>query len=206
MTLEAIKQYKVISIIRGVPSQYIPEVFDALYEGGIRLVEVTLNTNNALDMIEEMSKKYEGKMLIGAGTVMDEESACMAIGAGAKFVLTPILNIPTIHAVKERGAVCISGALTPTEIYTAYTHGSDLVKVFPAGSMGAGYIKDLKGPLPEIPIVPTGGIDVTNAAHYLEAGAVALGIGSSLVPAKEQYSREDFETIKLKSQKFALLA
>jgi 2-dehydro-3-deoxyphosphogluconate aldolase / (4S)-4-hydroxy-2-oxoglutarate aldolase len=203
LTLEAIKQHKIISIIRGVPGDYVPEIFDALYEGGIRLVEVTLNTDNALELIAELSKRYEGELLIGAGTVMDEESARLAINAGAKFILTPILDIPTIHAVKERGAVCISGALTPTEIYTAFTHGSDLVKVFPAGPMGAGYIKDLKGPMPQIPLVPTGGIDVSNAPHYLQAGAVALGIGSSLVPAKEHYTSCDFAEIKDKAGHFS---
>ncbi|PWW28262.1 2-dehydro-3-deoxyphosphogluconate aldolase/(4S)-4-hydroxy-2-oxoglutarate aldolase [Cytobacillus oceanisediminis] len=205
MTLEAIKQHKIISIIRGVPGEFIPQIFDALYEGGIRLVELTLNTDNALDLIADMSKRYGGKLLIGAGTVKDEENARLAIDAGAKFILTPILDIPTIHAVKERGAVCITGALSPTEIYTAFTHGSDLVKVFPAGPMGAGYIKDLKGPMPQIPLVPTGGIDVTNASSYLQVGAVALGIGSSLVPAKEQYSSADIAEIKAKAGQFLKL-
>ncbi|MFP7297926.1 bifunctional 4-hydroxy-2-oxoglutarate aldolase/2-dehydro-3-deoxy-phosphogluconate aldolase [Neobacillus niacini] len=202
MKIEHFKEHKIISIVRGIALEDAEQIFQTLYEEGIRLIEVTLNTESALTMINEMSRKFEGRMFVGAGTVLTPEMADQAIEAGAKFVLTPTVNVETIHTVKRAGVFCIAGALTPTEILTAYENGADLVKIFPAGTMGVNYIKDLKGPLPQIPTVPTGGIDITNASEFLSAGATALGVGSSIVKGKKGYKEEDFTELREKARRF----
>lgn len=194
MKLEDFKENKLISIIRGVSSKDVERIFQILAEEGIKLIEVTLNTNNALEIIKNMRAVYDGHLFIGAGTVLNPHMAQSAIDAGAQFLLTPTVNVETIKVAK--GIPCITGALTPTEILTAYEHGSTLVKIFPAGTMGVSYLKDLQGPLPQIPTVPTGGINTTNAKSYLEAGATALGIGSSLVKSKPDYNEDDFQQLR----------
>lgn len=202
MKIEQFKEHKIISIVRGIAVEDAEQIFQTLYEEGIRLIEVTLNTEHALTIISEMSRKFESRMFVGAGTVLTPEMAIQAIEAGAKFILTPTVNVETIHTVKRERIFCIAGALTPTEILTAYENGADLVKIFPAGTMGVNYLKDIQGPLPQIPTVPTGGIDVTNALKFLEAGATALGVGSSIVKGKKGYSEYDFAELRDKARMF----
>lgn len=180
--LQQILDHKIVAIIRGVAPADVPRVAEALYTGGIRLLEVTLNSPGALTAIETLSGQMEGRMLIGAGTVLAASDANNAIAAGARFIISPTWDSAVIRTARDAGVVSIPGAYTPTEVLQAYKAGGEIIKVFPAQS--AAYIKDLRGPLPHIPLMPTGGVNQENIGAFKNAGAVALGIGSSLVDAK----------------------
>ena len=157
---------------------------DAVCRGGIPIVEITMTVPGALDVIRELVKNCASDVLIGAGTVLNAEAARRCLDAGAQFLVSPGLNIQTIELAVREKMLMMAGALTPTEVITAWEAGSDLVKVFPCGQVGgAKYIKALKGPLPQIPLVPTGGVNLNTAAEFIEAGAVALGVGGELVQA-----------------------
>lgn len=200
-TLQTIKSHKIIPIIRGVSSEYMIGIAGALKKGGIHLIEVTLNSPEALESIRLLAEEFEGEMKIGAGTVLDAEEADSAIAAGADFILSPTVNEETIRLTKRYGKVSIPGAFTPTEILNAYESGGDVIKVFP-GNMGPQYIKDIRGPLPHIPLLPTGGINETNIQAFLSAGATGFGIGSSLVSATEEGTDESLHAVTLKAQTF----
>lgn len=182
--LDEIIKHKIVAIVRGADPKQTLVIAKALYEGGIRMMEITFNSLDPLSVIKDLSKNMSGKMLIGAGTILDPESALAAITAGAKFIISPTLNANTIEMTRRHGAVSIPGAYTPTEILTAYSCGGDIIKVFPAAS-NPNYLKEIKGPLPHIPIMPTGGINVSNIRDFRDAGAVAFGIGSALVNTRE---------------------
>jgi 2-dehydro-3-deoxyphosphogluconate aldolase/(4S)-4-hydroxy-2-oxoglutarate aldolase len=157
---------------------------DAVCRGGIPIVEITMTVPGALDVIRELEKNCASDVLIGAGTVLNAEAARRCLDAGAQFLVSPGLNIQTIELAVREKMLMMAGALTPTEVITAWEAGSDFVKVFPCGQVGgARYIKALKGPFPQIPLVPTGGVNLNTAAEFIEAGAVALGIGGELVQA-----------------------
>ncbi|GAA4749635.1 bifunctional 4-hydroxy-2-oxoglutarate aldolase/2-dehydro-3-deoxy-phosphogluconate aldolase [Flavisolibacter ginsenosidimutans] len=172
---------KIVAILRGLPADTVMPVVEALIKGGIKAVEITLNTPGAFDMIKEITAVFGNKLLTGAGTVMDVEQAAKAIDAGAGFIISPSLDLSTIAYTKAQNCVSIPGAFTATEIVTAYKAGADIVKVFPASHPQ--YIKDLQGPLSHIPMMPTGGVSLENIAAFQKAGAVAFGIGSALVPS-----------------------
>jgi 2-dehydro-3-deoxyphosphogluconate aldolase / (4S)-4-hydroxy-2-oxoglutarate aldolase len=182
--LSTILNTKIVAIIRGAAPVDVLPIVKSLYEGGIRAVEITLNSKNALAAIENVVSEMGDYMMVGAGTVLDAESARASLLSGAKFILSPTLDKDTIQMTKRYGAVSIPGALTPTEIFQAYQSGADLVKVFPASSFGPGYLKDIHGPLPQIPLLPTGGVDVNNIGAYLKAGAAGVAVASSLVNTK----------------------
>ncbi|MFP7288975.1 bifunctional 4-hydroxy-2-oxoglutarate aldolase/2-dehydro-3-deoxy-phosphogluconate aldolase [Shouchella clausii] len=184
-TLQAIYKHQLIAIIRGVPPENAVKIGSALKEGGIRLVEITLNSPDALESIRLLKRELGHEMKIGAGTVLDPEAAFSAIQAGADFILSPTVKAATIETTKRYGKVSIPGAYTPTEILSAYEHGADIVKVFPA-SAGPGYIKDIRGPLSHIPLLPTGRVNDQNIGAFKQAGAVGFGIGSSLVDGKAE--------------------
>lgn len=203
--LSQILQYKIVAIIRGANPADVVSIAEALYKGGVRLLEVTLNSSNALELVKELSGKMDNKLLIGAGTVLNASMAKQAINAGAKFIISPTLNIETIQVTKELGAVSIPGAFTATEILTAHESGADIVKVFPA-SVGPDYIKDIRGPLSHIPLMPTGGITLNNVSDYFKVGAVAVGIGSDLVNTKEQVNDVYLEQLKNKAIAFMQIA
>ena len=154
---------------------------DALLNGGQDILEVTMTTPNAIEMIGDASDKYRGSAIIGVGTVLDAETAENAIGAGAEFVVSPSLHKEVIDVCKSRGVVSIPGTFTATEVVSAWKGGADLIKVFPISEVGPSYIKALKGPLPDVHLIPTGGVDVNNAADFIKAGAYCLGVGGSLV-------------------------
>src|SRR5579884_4235297 len=155
---------------------------EAVAEGGIPIVEITMTVPGAVEVIGELAKSNSAGVLIGAGTVLDVENATRCRDAGAEFLVSPALNLETIEFAVQHGILIMAGALTPTEIVKAWKSGADFVKVFPCGQVGgAKYIKALKGPLPQIPLVPTGGVNLNTAAEFLEAGAEALGIGGELV-------------------------
>jgi len=180
--LSQILEHKIVAILRGMPPKDIEAIASALHEGGIRILEVTLNSENALPVIEQLSHVFKGKMLIGAGTVLDAKDARNAIDAGAAFLISPSLDITVIHVAKDAGVVSIPGAFTPTEILSAHNNGADIVKVFP--TLNADYIKNILAPLNHIRVMPTGGIDAGNIKLFAATGAVAFGIGSALVNSK----------------------
>ncbi|RCH56030.1 2-dehydro-3-deoxyphosphogluconate aldolase [Mucilaginibacter hurinus] len=188
-TLEQILEHKIVAIIRGADPNEVSRIAEALYAGGIRILEITLNSASPLAVIKKVSERMGDRMVIGAGTVLEVQEACDAVAAGAKFVLSPVVDQEVIRAAKDLGVVSIPGAYTATEVYRAYKCGADIVKVFPATSPA--YIKDLTGPLPQIPLLPTGGISLQNIAEYKKAGAVGFGMGTALVNTKlsvtEQY-------------------
>jgi 2-dehydro-3-deoxyphosphogluconate aldolase / (4S)-4-hydroxy-2-oxoglutarate aldolase len=174
---------RAIGVIRVQTAAGLFQLAQALLQGGLSCVEVTMTTPGALRAIEEASDKLEG-VLIGAGTVLDAPTARQAILAGAQFLVTPTVKPDVIEMAHRYGVVVIAGAMTPTEILTAWELGADMVKVFPADVLGPGYLKAVHGPLPQIPLVPTGGITAENAGAFIKAGAAVVCAGSWLVDKK----------------------
>ncbi|MGF9975676.1 bifunctional 4-hydroxy-2-oxoglutarate aldolase/2-dehydro-3-deoxy-phosphogluconate aldolase [Viridibacillus arvi] len=201
--LSSIQEQKIVTIIRNVPPRDILKVVSALSEGGISVIEITLNSPNALSMISEVTAQFGDKVIVGAGTVLDSESARAAILAGAKFIVSPTVDEETIKMTKRYGAISIPGAFTPTEILKAYEAGGDIIKVFPA-SLGTSYIKNILAPLPQIPLLPTGGIDETNINQFIKAGAIGCGIGSSLVNADEKINEEYLTQLTKKAKRLLI--
>ncbi|NQD64636.1 bifunctional 4-hydroxy-2-oxoglutarate aldolase/2-dehydro-3-deoxy-phosphogluconate aldolase [Bacillus haikouensis] len=200
--LSTIKQEKMIAIIRGSEPGDALAISKALYRGGVRAIEITLNSPGALTSIEKVRSEMADDLVVGAGTVLDPESARSALLAGAQFILSPSLHIDTIKMTKRYGAVSIPGAFTPTEILKAYEEGGDIIKVFPASSLGPDYVKDIHGPLPQIPLLPTGGIDLNNIAEYIAKGAAGVGLGSSLVNSKESVTEAYLEKLTQTARQF----
>jgi 2-dehydro-3-deoxyphosphogluconate aldolase/(4S)-4-hydroxy-2-oxoglutarate aldolase len=200
-TLSKILEHKIVVIIRGANPGDVLKIASALHEGGIRILEITFNSPNALSVVNELSTQMGEELLIGMGTVLDATTAKDAISAGAKFIISPTLNLKTIQATKKNGAVSIPGAFTATEILSAYEQGGDIIKVFPA-SVSPNYIRDLHGPFPQIPLMPTGGINIENIEEYLKAGSVAVGIGSALVDSKQEVTKEYLKQLTEKADEF----
>ncbi|MCD8795394.1 MULTISPECIES: bifunctional 4-hydroxy-2-oxoglutarate aldolase/2-dehydro-3-deoxy-phosphogluconate aldolase [Mammaliicoccus] len=201
-TLQTIKETKLIAILRNAKPNDILPIVETLYKAGIRAIEVTMNSPKALESIELISNEMKDKVVVGAGTVLDAESARLAILSGATFILSPTVDKDTIRMSKKYGAVSIPGAMTPTEILEAYEYGGDIIKVFPTTSLGPEYIKDLQGPLPHIPLLPTGGVSIDNVTDFIEAGAVGVGLGSALVNTKVETNKAYFEELEQKAQAF----
>jgi len=183
--INIIKETGVAAVIRGATTDNIIAIAEALKAGGVKVLEITVETPGACAAIEKASLELDD-VLVGAGTVLDPETARVAIMSGAKFIFSPTTNPKTIEMAKRYGVASIPGALTPTEILTAYENGADLIKVFPANVFGPSYIKDIHGPLPQVPLITTGGISVDNAGEYIKAGASGVGVGSSLVNTKKE--------------------
>lgn len=182
---DRILEIGIIPVVRASSAAEACVAANAVCEGGIPIVEITMTVPGAIEVIRELSRNCGSEVLIGAGTVLNAESASRCMDAGAQFLVSPGLNLFTIEFALREGLLIMAGALTPTEIMTAWEAGADFVKVFPCGQIGgAKYIRALKGPLPQIPLVPTGGVNLNTAAEFLEAGAVALGIGGELVQAE----------------------
>lgn len=179
-TVDNIYEHKIIAILRRLQEEDIYLIVDALVQGGIRIIEITADTDNVLTVIETLKKKYNATLTIGVGTVLQPDRIASFIEAGASFILSPNLNESVIKRTKELGSVSIPGALTPSEIISAYEYGADIVKLFPANRFGSAYLKDLQGPLPHIPILPTGGIDESTIGGYLEIGCAGFGVSSGL--------------------------
>jgi 2-dehydro-3-deoxyphosphogluconate aldolase/(4S)-4-hydroxy-2-oxoglutarate aldolase len=174
----------IIAIVRTQqPAQVLP-LFEALIAGGVRAIEITMTTPNALAAIREASRNLGNRALVGVGTVLDADICRAAIDAGAQFVVSPIGRAALVPVAHAAGRPIMLGAYTPTEAQLAHEAGADFVKIFPADTLGPSYIKALRAPLPHLRIVPTGGVDVHNVADFLKAGCAALGVGSSLVTAK----------------------
>ncbi|MDT0754399.1 bifunctional 4-hydroxy-2-oxoglutarate aldolase/2-dehydro-3-deoxy-phosphogluconate aldolase [Mammaliicoccus sciuri] len=201
-TLQTIQETKLIAILRNAKPNDILPIVETLYKAGIRAIEVTMNSPKALESIELISNEMKGKVVVGAGTVLDAESARLAILSGATFILSPTVDKETIRMSKKYGAISIPGAMTPTEILEAYEYGGDIIKVFPTTSLGPEYIKDLQGPLPHIPLLPTGGVSIDNVTDFIKAGAVGVGLGSALVNTKVETNKAYFEELEQKAQAF----
>jgi len=179
--LQLIRETGIIAIMRAQNSDYLVAAAEAIQQGGVRVIEVTMNTPGALNVIEQATKKFGDQVLFGAGTVLDPESARAAIRAGAEFIVAPTLNLEVIALCQRENIPVIPGCYTPTEMLTAWQAGADLIKLFPADAGGPNYIKAIRAPLPQLQIVPVGGVDLQNAAEFMRCGAVALGVGNSLV-------------------------
>jgi 2-dehydro-3-deoxyphosphogluconate aldolase / (4S)-4-hydroxy-2-oxoglutarate aldolase len=174
----------IVPVVRASSSREAMLAVEAVSEGGIPIVEITMTVPGAVEIIRALVKTNAANILIGAGTVLEAETARKCCDAGAQFLVSPGLDLETVAFAKKQNLLMMAGALTPTEIITAWKAGSDFVKVFPCGQVGgAKYIKALRGPLPRIPFVPTGGVNLNTAAEFIEAGAAALGIGGELVQA-----------------------
>lgn len=198
--LSQILENKIVAIIRGANPGDVVKIAEALYAGGIRVLEITMNSAEPLAVIKEVADKLGDRILIGAGTVLDSETARKAVLAGAKFILSPIVEVDVIKTAKSMGVISIPGAYTATEIYNAFKHGADIIKVFPATSPS--YIKDISGPFPQIPLLPTGGINLENIKDFKKAGAVGFGIGSSLVDTKQEITKQYLLQLTDKARKF----
>ncbi len=188
MTKEQVKKrildVGIVPVVRAESAAQAMRAAEAVRSGGIPIVEITMTVPGAVELIGELVKSMGGEVLIGAGTVLNAETAQRCIDAGAEFLVSPGFDLGTVSLAKKQGKLMLAGALTPTEVITAWNAGSDLVKIFPCGNVGgAKYIKALKAPLPQIPMVPTGGVNLATAAEFIAAGASALGIGGELVSA-----------------------
>ena len=182
--LDGILGCGIAAVVRGQSDEQILKAIEAALQGGVNVIEVTFTCPNPLQIIESLAKKIGGEVILGAGTVLSPDAAARAVDAGARFIVSPSTNLATINMAKERGVPVFPGALTPTEVITAWQAGGDIIKIFPANAMGPGYFKDLHGPFPEIPFMPTGGVDLSTARAWLEAGAVCLGVGGALIDGK----------------------
>lgn len=180
-TLRQLIDTGVIAVIRADSGDQLVNVCRALSAGGVQACEITMTTPGALAAIAQASREVGDSALIGAGSVLDAETARAAILAGARFIFSPVLNLDVIQMAHRYDCVAVPGAMTPTEIFTAWSAGADVVKVFPANHFGPQYLRDVHGPLPQVKLTPTGGVDLTTAADWIKAGAVAIGVGSSLV-------------------------
>lgn len=200
-TLSRILNHKIVAIIRGAQPADILHIAHALCEGGVKLLEVTLNSPDALSSISKIATRMNAEVFVGAGTVLDAEMARAAIDSGAQFIISPSLDLETIYATKQAGAISIPGAFTATEIFSAYKNGGDIIKVFPA-SIGPAYFKDLRGPFPHIPLMPTGGVNLSNIQEFQKAGAVAFGIGGGLVDTSLKMSDQYLNALTEKAKKY----
>lgn len=194
----------IIAIIRGIEPDVCNEVVNAIAAGGVETIEVTANTPSAVEMIQEISDEIDN-VVIGAGTVIDPETARAVQLAGAEFVVTPSINTDVIKVCKRYGTPIATGVMTPTEAVKAAEAGSDFCKLFPASTAGPEYVSAINSPLPQVPIIPTGGVSLENAAAFFNAGAVALGVGSAIVD-QEAIDAGNFDLLTETAREFVALA
>lgn len=184
-----------VAVVRSPDSQQLVEVVRALADGGVCVAEITMTVPNALDVLRQVRQQLGDRVLLGAGTVLDAETARAVLLAGAEFIVAPTVNLEVIRLCQRYDKLVMPGAFTPTEILTAWEAGADIVKVFPADVVGPAFFKALKGPLPQIRLMPTGGVDLQTAAAFLKAGACCLGVGGQLVEPKAVAER-NFDRIR----------
>jgi 2-dehydro-3-deoxyphosphogluconate aldolase/(4S)-4-hydroxy-2-oxoglutarate aldolase len=179
--LDSIERLGVVAVIRLQDPSRLRAVIDALAEGGIRALEVTMTVPGAIQLIAEIAPILPEGFLLGAGTVLDADTARRAIDAGAQFVVSPVYRAAVVDEAHRRERPAMPGCFSPTEIQNAWEAGADIVKVFPATSLGPGFFRDVRGPLPQVKLMPTGGVSIENADEWIRAGAVAVGVGSALL-------------------------
>ena len=190
--VQTIEESGVVGIIRLKDPSRLPGVVDALAEGGVRALEITMTVPGAVELIRQTAKALPAGFLLGAGTVLDVETARRVVDAGARFLVSPVMRVDVITAARDLDVPIMPGCFSPTEILTAWEAGADMIKVFPATALGPGYLRDIHGPLPDVKLVPTGGVSVENAGEWIKAGAVAVGVGSGLLdPAALAEGRYD---------------
>jgi 2-dehydro-3-deoxyphosphogluconate aldolase/(4S)-4-hydroxy-2-oxoglutarate aldolase len=183
--LQRIREIGVVPVVRASSAEEAMQVVEAIKEGGVNILEITMTVPCAVRVIERVADAFGDAVVVGAGTVLDAETARMCMLAGATFIVSPSLNVATIEICRRYSVAVLPGALTPTEVVTAWAAGADVVKVFPCGALGgAKYLRALKAPLPQVEMIPTGGVSLATAAEFIEAGAYALGVGADLVNTK----------------------
>ena len=193
-----------VAVVRSQDSQQLVEVVRALADGGVTVAEITMTVPGALDVIKQARAALGDRVLLGAGTILDTETARAAILAGAEYIVSPTLNLDVIRLCQRYDKLVMPGAFTPTEILAAWEAGADIVKVFPADVVGPAFFKAIKGPLPQIRVMPTGGVDLTTAATFLKAGACCLGVGSQLVEPAAVAAR-NFTRIRELAQQYVAI-
>jgi 2-dehydro-3-deoxyphosphogluconate aldolase/(4S)-4-hydroxy-2-oxoglutarate aldolase len=199
--LQRVLDRKIVAVIRAESPDLLVQVAEALLAGGVEVMEVTFTVPRAAWVIEQVADKLGNHVLLGAGTVLDPETARIAFLAGAQFVVSPAVNVEVIEMCRRYSKLAMPGAFTPTEVITAWQAGADIVKVFPSDLVGPKYLKLLHGPLPQVRLMPTGGVNLDTAADFLAAGACALGIGGSLVDQKA-LAAGDMKKIEELARKF----
>ena len=186
-TIQKITKNKVITIVRGLEPQYLIPLAEALHQGGICLIEITFDQKNpgswkdTCNGITELTKRFNGSITVGAGTVLTENQVDLAVDAGAKYIISPDANPAIIEYTRKTGAVSLPGCMTPTEITNAVNSGADMIKLFPAGTLGINYVKAIKAPLSHIPMLAVGGVNTENASDFIKAGCLGIGVGGNLV-------------------------
>lgn len=180
----AIERAGVVAVIRIKEPAKLQAVVDAISEGGVTALEVTMTVPGAVELIRDLAPKMPAGFILGAGTVLDADTVAKVVDAGARYVVSPVFRRSVIAACHERGVPAMPGCFTPTEILDAWEAGADIVKVFPATALGPGYIKDVRAPLPQVKLMPTGGVTIDNAGDWIRAGAAAVGVGTALLDAK----------------------
>jgi 2-dehydro-3-deoxyphosphogluconate aldolase/(4S)-4-hydroxy-2-oxoglutarate aldolase len=185
----------IVAVLRSPDSQQLVEVARALADGGVSVVEITMSVPGAPDVLRQVRHALGDRLLLGAGTVLDPETARAVLLAGAEYIVAPTVNLDVIRLCRRYDKLVMPGAFTPTEILTAWEAGADIVKVFPADVVGPAFFKALRGPLPQVRLMPTGGVDLTTAAAFLQAGACCLGVGGQLVEPKAVAER-NFDRIR----------
>jgi 2-dehydro-3-deoxyphosphogluconate aldolase/(4S)-4-hydroxy-2-oxoglutarate aldolase len=191
----------IVAVVRSPDSQQLVDVVRALADGGVTVAEITMTVPGALDVLKQVRAALGDRVLLGAGTILDPETARAAMLAGAQYIVAPTLNLEVIRLCRRYDKLVMPGALTPTEILAAWEAGADVVKVFPADVVGPAFFKAIKGPLPQIRMMPTGGLDLTTAAAFLKAGACCLGVGSQLVEPSAVAAR-NFTRIRELAQQY----
>jgi 2-dehydro-3-deoxyphosphogluconate aldolase/(4S)-4-hydroxy-2-oxoglutarate aldolase len=181
-TLELLKAAGVIAVIRGPSQELTLQMVDALVKGGVRGIEITYSTPNAAEVVKALDKTFGERIILGMGTLTKIEQVAEAKSAGATFLVSPMCEPTLCKAMAASGLACMMGAVTPTEVFQAFSLGSDVVKLFPGSLVGPSYVKALKGPFPHIPLMPTGGVSASNVAEWFKAGVFGVGAGSELCP------------------------
>ena len=201
-TVSRLREVGIVPIIRASSADVVVPIAEALLQAGLPVVEITMTVPKAIEAIGAVAKRFLGTVLVGAGTVTDAETARRAVEAGAEFIVTPCLVPEVIEAAHRAGVAVLPGALTPSEVFEAFRLGGDLVKVFPVQSVGgAAYVRALRGPFPDIPLVPTGGVTLDNIGELFQAGAAAVGVGSELI-SKDALARHDYAAIGALAKQF----
>jgi 2-dehydro-3-deoxyphosphogluconate aldolase / (4S)-4-hydroxy-2-oxoglutarate aldolase len=196
----AVEQSGIVAIIRMKEPDKVRAVVDAIAEGGIRTLEVTMTVPGAVQLIGQLAPTLPAGFVLGAGTVLDAETVARVADAGARFVVSPVFRPAVIAACHARDVAAMPGCFTPTEILEAWDAGADVVKVFPATALGPSYLKDVRAPLPQVKLMPTGGVTLDNAGEWIRAGAVAVGVGTALLDAKA-VAAGDYRTLRANAER-----
>lgn len=199
--LDRIKDHKMIGILRGYDTEDAVKIVDTLVENNFRVIEVALNSPNSMETLKVLKEKFGDDIILGAGTVLTVEAAKKCVDIGVQFLLAPAYGERVLQYAKSRGILYIPGCYTPTEIYEAYLAGAKMIKVFPAGQLGAAYIKDVLAPMDDLVLLPTGGVNPDNIRAYLNSGAQAVGISSALVPSNRTVDDALLEEVGERVQK-----